>query len=116
MSRDLVTCDQVERDELDLKYLNGRPRPEQAKAFEAHYFAPTYGAWRAVVSEVVDKFLACGVLEHGFARVRCDACAHELLTRLFVQGTLLLPHPPNGDLSAQPAVAGRSKTKSPLEE
>jgi len=42
-------------------------------------FAPTYGAWRAVVPEVADKFLACGVLEHGFARVRCDACAHEYL-------------------------------------
>lgn len=22
---------------------------------------------------------ACGVLEHGFARVRCDACTHEHL-------------------------------------
>ncbi len=42
-------------------------------------FAPTYGAWRAVVPEVADKFLACGVLEHGCARVRCDACAHEYL-------------------------------------
>ena len=29
--------------------------------------------------EVADKFLACGVLEHGFARVRCDRCAHEYL-------------------------------------
>ncbi len=42
-------------------------------------FAPTYGTWRAVVGEVADKFLACGILEHGFARVRCDACAHEYL-------------------------------------
>ena len=25
------------------------------------------------------KFLACGVLEHGFARSRCDDCAHEYL-------------------------------------
>jgi len=23
--------------------------------------------------------LACGLLEHGFARIRCDACAHEYL-------------------------------------
>lgn len=29
--------------------------------------------------EVADKFLACGVLEHGSARVRCDACTHEYL-------------------------------------
>ena len=33
----------------------------------------------ALPPKVADKFLACGVLEHGFARVRCDACAHEYL-------------------------------------
>jgi len=42
-------------------------------------FAREYGPWRPVVGEVTDKFLACGILEHGFARVRCDACAHEYL-------------------------------------
>ncbi|MGI9044781.1 MAG: hypothetical protein ACR2GK_11755 [Gemmatimonadaceae bacterium] len=31
--------------------------------------------------EIADKFLACGVLEHGFARVRCDACALMSLKR-----------------------------------
>jgi len=30
---------------------------------------------------VADKFLACGVLEHGFARIRCDACAHNTCSR-----------------------------------
>ena len=33
-------------------------------------FAPVYGDWRKVVREVVEKFLACGILEHGFARIR----------------------------------------------
>jgi hypothetical protein len=50
------------------------------RAFHAAYedrFAATYGDWRPVVREVTDKFFECGVLEHGFARVRCDACAHE---------------------------------------
>jgi hypothetical protein len=42
-------------------------------------FAHTYGDWRPVVREVANKFLACGILDHGFARVRCDACAHEYL-------------------------------------
>jgi hypothetical protein len=32
-----------------------------------------------IAARVVDKFLACGVLEHGFARIRCDACTHEYL-------------------------------------
>jgi len=42
-------------------------------------FAHTYGDWRPVAREVANKFLACGILDHGFARVRCDACAHEYL-------------------------------------
>ncbi len=42
-------------------------------------FTRAYGPWRPVVARVAEKFLACGVLEHGFARIRCDACAHEYL-------------------------------------
>lgn len=42
-------------------------------------FAREYGPWRPVVTQVADKFLACGVLDHGFARIRCDACMHEYL-------------------------------------
>jgi hypothetical protein len=42
-------------------------------------FALEYGPWRPVVAQVADKFLACGVLDHGFAPIRCDDCAHECL-------------------------------------
>ncbi len=42
-------------------------------------FVREYGPWRPRVAQVADKFLACGVLEHGFARIRCDDCAHEYL-------------------------------------
>lgn len=42
-------------------------------------FARQYGPWRSVVGQVADRFLACGILEHGFARIRCDACAQEYL-------------------------------------
>jgi hypothetical protein len=42
-------------------------------------FAREDGPWRPVFTQVADKFLACGVLEHGFARIRCDACTHEYL-------------------------------------
>ena len=42
-------------------------------------FAREYGPWRPVVAQVADKFLARGVLDHGFARIRCDDCAHEYL-------------------------------------
>ncbi|MFL5495955.1 MAG: hypothetical protein ACJ8DC_16340 [Gemmatimonadales bacterium] len=42
-------------------------------------FARECGPWRPVVAQVADKLLACGVLEHDFARIRRDACAHEYL-------------------------------------
>jgi hypothetical protein len=42
-------------------------------------FAREYGPWRPVVAQVADTFLECGVLDHGFARIRCDDCAHEYL-------------------------------------
>ena len=32
-----------------------------------------------MVAHELDIFLACGVLAHGVARVRCGACGHELL-------------------------------------
>jgi hypothetical protein len=36
--------------------------------FEKHY-----GKWRAVISRVVQKYLDCGILKNGFARVHCGA-------------------------------------------
>ncbi len=38
MSSGDLTCEQVERDQLDLKYLHGRLSPERAEPFEAHFF------------------------------------------------------------------------------
>jgi hypothetical protein len=42
-------------------------------------FVRDYGPWRPVVVQVADTCLACGVLDHGFARIRCEACTHESL-------------------------------------
>ncbi len=64
------------------------------RALETVYderFAPTHGAWRAVVREVADKFLACGILDHGFARVRCAACTHEYLLVFSCKGRYFCP-------------------------
>ncbi len=71
-------------------YRSRRPRASPLyRLLERHFrelslvwderFALTSGEWRAVIPKVVDQFLACGLLEHGFARIRCDACAHEYL-------------------------------------
>jgi hypothetical protein len=53
--------------------------PHRLQTVYDERFAREYGPWRPVVVQVADKFLACGVLEHGFARIRCDACTHEYL-------------------------------------
>ncbi len=42
-------------------------------------FAHRYGYWRPAIAEVVEKYLARGILEHGFARVRCGVCKHGYL-------------------------------------
>ena len=42
-------------------------------------YQPRYGILRPIISEVVHKFLDCGNLERGFARIRCDHCKHEYL-------------------------------------
>jgi hypothetical protein len=54
-------------------------------------FAREYGPWRPVVTQVADKFLACGILEHGFARIRCDDCAHEYLLAFSCKGRYFCP-------------------------
>ena len=37
------------------------------------------------------KFLRCGVLAHGFARVRCEDCAFERLVSFSCKGARFLP-------------------------
>ena len=47
---------------------------------------------RPVEDEVIDRFLECGDPHHGFARIYCDACGHDILlafsckTRYFCPG------------------------------
>ncbi len=43
-------------------------------------FTRRWGYWRPVVAQVVERYSACGILKHGFARVRCGSCKHELLS------------------------------------
>jgi len=42
-------------------------------------YATRYGPLRAVVPRSMESFRRCGILAHGFARVRCPACRHEYL-------------------------------------
>jgi len=51
-------------------------RPEQVYD---ERFAKQYGFFRPYVRHVIYRFLDCGILHNGFARVRCGECGHEYL-------------------------------------
>ena len=42
-------------------------------------FESRYGPLRPVVVKRVQEYLKCGILDFGFARVRCPQCRHEYL-------------------------------------
>jgi hypothetical protein len=42
-------------------------------------FAKQYGFLRSYVKRVIYRYLDCGILHNGFARVRCKDCGHEYL-------------------------------------
>jgi len=42
-------------------------------------FEREYGPLRPVVGKAVEKYLECGILENGFARVVCGKCKAEFL-------------------------------------
>ena len=52
------------------------------EAFEQVYddrFPKQYGFLRPYVKNVIYRYLDCGILKNGFARVRCGDCGHEYL-------------------------------------
>jgi len=55
---------------------------EQEYTFEQVYeehFERQYGFFRPYVRQVIYRYLNCGDLHNGFARVRCKDCGHEYL-------------------------------------
>ena len=44
----------------------------------SEYFEPEFGYLRTRVETVVGQFLECGLLDFGFARIRCEQCKLEL--------------------------------------
>ena len=62
-----------------------RPRRPQDSSYyhcvEDHFetFERVYGFYRPYPRSVIYRYLDCGVLRNGFARVRCGECGHEYL-------------------------------------
>jgi hypothetical protein len=54
-------------------------------------FEPKHGRLRAAARTAVARFLDCGRLEHGFARVRCPACRAEFLVAFRCKGRQFCP-------------------------
>jgi hypothetical protein len=50
-----------------------------------------YGFLRPVITDVVNKFIDCGDLEHGFARIRCDQCKKDHLLAFSCKGRWFCP-------------------------
>ena len=60
----------------------GSPLHQAVRLFRAAFVEDVHRAGHnlpRVVEREFDDFLSCGVLAHGFARVRCSSCGHELL-------------------------------------
>ena len=52
---------------------------EQLETFLAQVEAETGAGLPEFIKEEFDAFLKCGILAHGFLRLRCAKCAHEKL-------------------------------------
>ncbi|MDY6974063.1 MAG: transposase zinc-binding domain-containing protein [Thermodesulfobacteriota bacterium] len=42
-------------------------------------FAKEYGFFRPYIKQVIYRYLDCGILHNGLARVKCGECGHEYL-------------------------------------
>jgi hypothetical protein len=50
-----------------------------------------YGRWRAVIGEVMRKYLECGDLHRGFARLGCDGCRYQAILAYSCKCRLFCP-------------------------
>ena len=53
--------------------------PEQIETFLAEVETKNHAGLPEFVKDEFEAFLECGILAHGFLRVRCADCAHEKL-------------------------------------
>ena len=52
---------------------------EQLEAVWDERYQRRFGFWRPYVTDVIHRYLDCGDLQFGFARVKCEDCGHEYL-------------------------------------
>ena len=54
-----------------------RDRFDEFERVYPERFQQRYGYWRPVIRSSIDKFLKCGDVKEGFARVKCKDCGEE---------------------------------------
>ena len=64
---------------------------EQFQRVYAERYQKRYGFWRPVIADAIDRYLKCGDLRQGFARVRCPDCGHELFVAFSCRRRCLCP-------------------------
>jgi len=52
---------------------------EQLETVWDERYQSRFGFWRSYVTDVIQRYLNCGDLHFGFARVKCEDCGHEYL-------------------------------------
>ena len=55
---------------------------ERVKLVWEERFEKRYGFWKGLWDSAVARYLDCGIIERGFARVVCGKCAEEFLVAL----------------------------------
>jgi ribosomal protein S27E len=87
--------------------------PEFERTYERSY-AKQYGPWRRIIGDVTRRFLRCGDLHYGFARVRCPDCHHEMFVAFSCQQRCLCPscHQKRTLLTAETIASSRKRRAS----
>jgi len=67
-------------------------------------FAAKYRFFRPYVRQGIHRFLDCGILYNGFARVRCEGCGHEYLLAFSCNLCKIKARPPPKPNRPQPNV------------
>ncbi len=69
---------------------------EQLETVWDERYQRRFDFWRAYVTEVIHRYLDCGDLHFGFARVKCEDCGHEYLLAFSCKRRHFCPscHPP----------------------
>ena len=61
------------------------------RAVYPNRYARQFGFWRPIIDKAVNKFLKCGDLHYGFARVRCPDCRHEFFVAVSCKQRCICP-------------------------